>query len=274
VHPRYMRPPFGDYNANTKEALFAMGFRVVMWNLDTNDWQYHTSNPASIIQSFKDVLTHQGIGYIPLQHDTYEATVQAQDLIITATLAAGFKLVTIDECLGYSDGVYLNAPVDKRAYPAVTLNATYPEKKLPTSTYPKKTLTPYPEIVKKANQKPKSVFQSLKDIYSSPKVKETKAQSANGVKATKVAKAETIKAAKLAKAEAIKAAKATKAETEKAAKIAKVKTQQAAKKVSFKPTKTVKIYSTPSSIPVFTTPAAKQDTYWQKLVSSFKEVKL
>ena len=46
VDPTLYRPPFGSTNNNIRAVLNQMGMRGVLWNLDTNDWQYADSNPA------------------------------------------------------------------------------------------------------------------------------------------------------------------------------------------------------------------------------------
>lgn len=38
IRPRYFRPPFGNYNQDTINAARHVGYDVVMWNLDANDW--------------------------------------------------------------------------------------------------------------------------------------------------------------------------------------------------------------------------------------------
>ena len=40
VDPTLYRPPFGSTNNNIRAVLNQMGMRGVLWNLDTNDWQY------------------------------------------------------------------------------------------------------------------------------------------------------------------------------------------------------------------------------------------
>ncbi|KAG5460003.1 MAG: chitin deacetylase, partial [Olpidium bornovanus] len=39
VTPNYMRPPFGDCNERCASTLAAMGYHVVQWNIDSNDWR-------------------------------------------------------------------------------------------------------------------------------------------------------------------------------------------------------------------------------------------
>ncbi|CAG8790592.1 19800_t:CDS:1, partial [Racocetra fulgida] len=38
VTPLYMRPPFGDYDDRIRSICTQLGYKVVIWDKDTNDW--------------------------------------------------------------------------------------------------------------------------------------------------------------------------------------------------------------------------------------------
>lgn len=101
LRPRFMRPPYGHVNDYVVNCLNNMGFEVINWNLDTDDWQ----NPDSdaIYHAYTYVLStsrRPSSSYICLQHDTYDATVSAQERIISyISHDTSYKLVAMDKCL-------------------------------------------------------------------------------------------------------------------------------------------------------------------------------
>lgn len=38
VRPRYMRPPYGAVSESAASVITSMGYRIINWNLDSNDW--------------------------------------------------------------------------------------------------------------------------------------------------------------------------------------------------------------------------------------------
>lgn len=106
--PVYMRPPYGATNPSSLSMLNEMGYKVVIWNIETQD----TSHPNDVASSLKayDVLDQPGSqekGWIALQHDPQEKTSQelAEKAIIHAK-ERGYKFATVAECLGDQDGAY------------------------------------------------------------------------------------------------------------------------------------------------------------------------
>ena len=59
-----MRPPFGDTNDHVLEILRELDYRVILWSLNTNDWQYASLDNADeldpyfrrVEQGFADVI--------------------------------------------------------------------------------------------------------------------------------------------------------------------------------------------------------------------------
>ncbi|KAG9081900.1 Carbohydrate esterase 4 protein [Ceratobasidium sp. UAMH 11750] len=107
VIPAFMRPPYGKLNDNVKNVAGARGQSIALWDLDSGD-----SLGAPLARSEK--LYDQAIAKKPstilaLNHEVYEST--AHELVpyaIGKLQAAGYKLVTLAECLG-----------DKPAYQSV-----------------------------------------------------------------------------------------------------------------------------------------------------------
>ncbi|KAK0625778.1 hypothetical protein B0T14DRAFT_534139 [Immersiella caudata] len=90
-------------NVACQTDMAALGYHVIMWNIDTLD--YDNNTPAKIQNSvdiFSAAMSPNATSkYITLEHDVHETTVSvlAEQTIKTA-LARGYKLVTAGECLG------------------------------------------------------------------------------------------------------------------------------------------------------------------------------
>ncbi|KAG5647489.1 hypothetical protein DXG03_009425 [Asterophora parasitica] len=113
VTPTTMRPPFGDIDDRVRAIAMAMGLTPIMWTrtpdggqFDTNDWRVAGGlvSGQDSFGTFQRILTNATAidsGFIVLQHDLYELTV---DLAIGYTLNAAlnhnpsFKLLPIGQC--------------------------------------------------------------------------------------------------------------------------------------------------------------------------------
>jgi hypothetical protein len=113
VSPTTMRPPFGDIDDRVRAIAMAMGMIPIMWTrtpsggqFDTNDWRVAGGlvNGVESYNTFQSILSNASAintGFIVLQHDLYEITV---DLAVGYTLNAAlthnppFNLKPIGEC--------------------------------------------------------------------------------------------------------------------------------------------------------------------------------
>jgi len=113
VTPTTMRPPYGDIDDRVRAIALAMGMVPIIWTstpasgpFDTNDWRV----AGGLVDSTTSFNTFEGIlgnattlptGFIVLQHDLYEVTV---DLAVGYTLNAAlthnppFSLKPIGVC--------------------------------------------------------------------------------------------------------------------------------------------------------------------------------
>jgi len=112
VTPNTMRPPYGDIDDRVRAIALAMGLRPIIWtsyennNFDSNDWKIYggTATGNSSLESFETILAEAqdlDTGFIVLEHDLYEATV---DLAVGYILPMAieheppFTLTSIVDC--------------------------------------------------------------------------------------------------------------------------------------------------------------------------------
>ena len=92
-----IRPPEGAMSAQFLSLAEELGYRIVLWDVDTRDW---ANEPAD--QMVKNILSGADNGDIILFHDYHRNaanTVRALDTVIPALKAQGFRFVTVSELL-------------------------------------------------------------------------------------------------------------------------------------------------------------------------------
>jgi peptidoglycan/xylan/chitin deacetylase (PgdA/CDA1 family) len=103
VKPKYLRPPFGDFDDRIRAIAKSMGLTIVGWNWDSNDWKLNNGDriPAGVMETsavtFAKSSPNGGIG---LQHDLTLLSSQRNPTVADALLNAGVDLVSMDECVG------------------------------------------------------------------------------------------------------------------------------------------------------------------------------
>ncbi|KAI1319853.1 hypothetical protein EDD11_002847 [Mortierella claussenii] len=109
VRPVYMRPPYGNTSPAALDYLSSHGYKVINWNVDTNDWR-HPQDFALNLQAYKDALQNdssKGKAFISLQHDAEQGTAQVfSKLAIEYVLSKGFNIMPVGACLGDTTGWY------------------------------------------------------------------------------------------------------------------------------------------------------------------------
>lgn len=88
-----IRPPYGAYDEKLLEQLEEP---VVLWDLDTEDW--NSRNAQTIVEN---VLSQVKDGDIILMHDIYESTAEAIELLVPKLKEQGFQIVTVSEMAHY-----------------------------------------------------------------------------------------------------------------------------------------------------------------------------
>lgn len=109
LFPRLFRPPYGDWNSTTISLLHRYQMLMVLWTVDTNDWQ--RPGTEAIIHR---VLSGARPGAIVLMHDgggDRSETVAALPTIIKDLRQRGYRLVTVPQLL-----VDNPAPHDQHGY--------------------------------------------------------------------------------------------------------------------------------------------------------------
>lgn len=89
VRTDYFRPPGGFINSHIASFI---GKKVVLWNVDTRDWQHR--NSATVLQ---EMLSHARDGAIILMHDIYPSTLEAVRYGLPELRKQGYQLLNLDD---------------------------------------------------------------------------------------------------------------------------------------------------------------------------------
>ncbi len=90
---RYLRPPYGSYDAKVTAAAAALGHKLVLWTVDTRDWE--TPEVGAILANVK---AQTKPGAIILMHDggnNRSATVASIPVVIDWLFQQGYSLTTV-----------------------------------------------------------------------------------------------------------------------------------------------------------------------------------
>ncbi|KAI8885611.1 carbohydrate esterase family 4 protein, partial [Backusella circina FSU 941] len=108
VKPTYLRPPYGEADQRVKAILKEMGYKILLWNVDPTDYDVYMlpSAPKKILGSFKMAVggkdtglnAHEDPGFISLQHDLYEESIDQIPSIIKLLKTKGYVFSTSAAC--------------------------------------------------------------------------------------------------------------------------------------------------------------------------------
>ena len=93
-----IRPPQGAMNAQFLSMAEELGYRIVLWDVDTRDWAHPT-----VGEIVENVTANTKDGAIILMHDFIgknSPTPEALRQIIPRLRASGYEFVTVSELLG------------------------------------------------------------------------------------------------------------------------------------------------------------------------------
>lgn len=118
VSPKYFRFPYGDANEDVVNIINNWGYKIIFWNLDTNDWYWMEQNVDSsqVVESYKHSLINNIVfdKFISLQHDSSKKNpqefIEAISIIIDLIKSKGYEFVTMAECLNDYYGYFEKNP--------------------------------------------------------------------------------------------------------------------------------------------------------------------
>jgi peptidoglycan-N-acetylglucosamine deacetylase len=98
--PNLFRPPYGFLKEEQAAKLYDLGYRTILWTIDTNDWS-GASSEEILSRVHRNVLQ----GGIILQHNfripgQLDGSIKALPQIIDQLRAQGYEFVTVNELLG------------------------------------------------------------------------------------------------------------------------------------------------------------------------------
>ncbi|KAI9303768.1 hypothetical protein BJ944DRAFT_182850 [Cunninghamella echinulata] len=109
IRPTYVRPPFGEADDRVKGLMKAMGYKMLLWNVDPTDYDVYTLPDAGkkIQNSFKAAANgidtglnaHEEPGFISLQHDLYKESVEQVPKVVQFLKGKGYQFVTAAQCV-------------------------------------------------------------------------------------------------------------------------------------------------------------------------------
>ena len=92
VYPKHFRPPYGDYDWQVVQIAHELGQKVIMWNIDTEDWAY-VDGSLSIVEN----QLHWDNSAIILMHEHSGISDYLQEMI-NFLKTNNFRFVNMDEC--------------------------------------------------------------------------------------------------------------------------------------------------------------------------------
>ncbi|PID21528.1 1,4-beta-xylanase [Sporosarcina sp. P3] len=87
------RPPYGAVDDRVREST---KLPVVLWNVDTLDWEHH--DPELLLEH---IVEDTRAGSIILMHDIHESTAEGLDAVLENLQSQGYKFVTVSEMDDY-----------------------------------------------------------------------------------------------------------------------------------------------------------------------------
>ena len=101
-YPKFFRFPYFDYTQTTLNNVINIKKMIAFFdNLDTEDYV----DQVNWLSTFNSTISSSNItmdSYIVLNHDIYNTTIVKVDSMIAIGKQAGFKFVSLEECVGWS----------------------------------------------------------------------------------------------------------------------------------------------------------------------------
>lgn len=97
--PIIFRPPYGNHNDTVLEIAESTDQTIVLWSLDTYDWQHRNANAT-----YQTIIDNVRPGSVILMHDIHQTTADALPKIMEHLSDEGYEFVTVSEILPYIEG--------------------------------------------------------------------------------------------------------------------------------------------------------------------------
>jgi len=148
VRPKYFRAPLGHCDDTCIQYIESLGYKIIQWDLDTNDWDYKNYKGLNEKQSkarrveesiaiLKKFYAKDEKNYLVLMHDVNDHTVRQIVPWIIKNTPKKYKFVTVAECLGDKDSAYNKKGLIKSYVPANnTVDGTNVAPVVATTTVP------------------------------------------------------------------------------------------------------------------------------------------
>ncbi|KAL0579333.1 hypothetical protein V5O48_002666 [Marasmius crinis-equi] len=92
------RPPFGEFNEIVQQVAAEQGQALVNWDFDSGDSA--GASPDAMKSSYGGLVQQKPKTILTLNHETYDTTIAMLPQAIADLKGAGYKLVTVADCLG------------------------------------------------------------------------------------------------------------------------------------------------------------------------------
>lgn len=122
--PKYMRPPYGDFDDRVRGICAQLGYTITIWDRNTNDWMIGDDTPDFNIQwvpsNFTQWVTENSkTGHISLEHDIYKQSAAQGPKVVPILQKGKFNIKPVASCLG-DKNPYLNSSNLNRIIPTTT----------------------------------------------------------------------------------------------------------------------------------------------------------
>lgn len=100
--PRWMRPPYGSYDARVTAASGNRGMAVAIWDVDTADWSHRNTQTTCSI-----AVNNATPGSVILMHDIHRPTVDAVECILDGLREKNLRAASLDEMIKAPEAGYV-----------------------------------------------------------------------------------------------------------------------------------------------------------------------
>ncbi|CAG8506066.1 5892_t:CDS:2 [Scutellospora calospora] len=164
VRPKYMRPPYGDYDDRIRDIAKQLGYKIVIWDKDTNDWLSDgdkSFNLNWVEGNFTEwVKDPSKTGHISLEHDLYKDAAAQVPSVIPIVKGAGYTIKPVADCFG--DNYYqTNSTLPQQTPTTVSVSYT----SLTSSLSSQSTSRPSQSTSKPSQQNPTNNSSVLRPKY-------------------------------------------------------------------------------------------------------------